>query len=148
MTEVLFYHLQRQPLEAVLPSLLERCLARGWRALVQTGSDERAESLDAHLWTYSDDSFLPHGTSGEGEGRQPVLLTTASGNPNEAEVRFFVDGVPPAQLDLHQRVVIVFDGNDQEVVEAARSWWKDLKGSGHEATYWQQNPQGRWEKKA
>ena len=31
MTEVLFYHLEQQPLERVLPSLVERTLARGWR---------------------------------------------------------------------------------------------------------------------
>ena len=39
MTEVLFYHLQRQPLERVLPTLLERSLARGWRVVVQASSD-------------------------------------------------------------------------------------------------------------
>ena len=37
MTEVLFYHLQSQPLERVLPELLEKCLERKWRAVVQVG---------------------------------------------------------------------------------------------------------------
>ena len=63
MTEVVFYHLQRQPLEQVLPDLLERSLERGWRVVVQASSDERVEALDAHLWTYRDDNFLPHGTA-------------------------------------------------------------------------------------
>ena len=62
MTEMLFYHLQRQPLERVLPTLLERSLERGWRVVVQAPSEERVDALDAHLWTYRDDSFLPHGT--------------------------------------------------------------------------------------
>ncbi len=65
-TEVLFYHLERQPLERVLPSLLEKTLERGWRAVVQSGSEERLESLDTALWTYSEDSFLPHGTKKDG----------------------------------------------------------------------------------
>ena len=34
MTDVLFYHLEHQPLERVLPSLVERTLARCWRAVV------------------------------------------------------------------------------------------------------------------
>ena len=60
MTEVLFYHLQNMSLESVLPPLLEKSLERGWRVVVQSTSPERTDALDAHLWTYSDDSFLPH----------------------------------------------------------------------------------------
>src|SRR4249919_3176025 len=66
VTEVLFYHLDRQPLERVLPDLLERCLERGWRAVVQVGSEERRDALDAHLWTYREEGFLPHGTVKDG----------------------------------------------------------------------------------
>ena len=116
MTEVLFYHLQNQPLEAVLPGLLERCLERGWRAVVQTNSEERAEALDAYLWTYRDDSFLPHGLpGGEFARRQPILLTSDDGNANEAEVRFLVDGAPLGEVDPYRRVVLIFDGNDPEI---------------------------------
>ena len=133
----------------MLPGLLERSLARGWRAVVQTASDERAEALDAHLWTYADDSFLPHGLAvGDSADRQPILLTTGEDNQNRANVRFLVDGVGPGEVAGYERVVIMFDGNDDEAVSAARGWWKRVKGDGHEATYWQQNPAGRWEEKA
>ena len=95
MTEVLFYHLQRQPLEKVLPTLLERSLERGWRVVVQAASDERIDALDAQLWTYRDDAFLPHGTTREAEAAmQPVLLTTSDGNANRANVRFLIVGTP------------------------------------------------------
>src|SRR5437588_5983500 len=95
MTEVLFYHLQRQPVERVLPALIEKSLERGWRVVVQAASEERVEALDAHLWTFRDDSFLPHGTVRQGELReQPVLLTLDDDNPNGAAVRFLIDGVP------------------------------------------------------
>jgi len=99
MTEILFYHLQHQPLERVLPTLLEKSLERGWRVVVQTASEERAEALDAHLWTFRDDSFLPHGTWREGDAReQPILLTLHDDNPNGARVRFLIDGAPlPAE---------------------------------------------------
>ena len=64
MTEILFYHLESGRLEDVLPGLLEKTLERGWRAVVQTGTKERAESLDGFLWTYRDESFLPHAVGG------------------------------------------------------------------------------------
>lgn len=149
MTEVLFYHLQGQKLEGVLPSLLEKSLERGWRVVVQGSAEERMEALDAHLWTYRDDGFLPHGTWREPESAmQPVLLTMNDGNPNGATVRFLIDGaaVPP-DAETYQRIVLLFDGNDEEAVAAARTQWGDAKTRGFAATYWQPDENGRWQQK-
>lgn len=149
MTEVLFYHLHRQPLEKVLPSLIEKSLARGWRVIVQAGSDERIESLDAHLWTYREDSFLPHGTYRERESAdQPVLLTLRDDNPNAAQIRFLVEGAPlPPDAALYERLVIVFDGEDPDALAAARERWSAAKGAGFDVTYWQTDEDGRWVRK-
>ena len=119
MTEILFYHLQRQPLERVLPTLLEKSIERGWRVVVQAASEERAEALDAHLWTFRDDSFLPHGTWRESEAReQPILLTVHDDNPNGASVRFLLDGVPlPSDVAAYERIVLLFDGEDPDAVD-------------------------------
>ena len=148
-TEVLFYHLERAPLERVLPELLTKTLERGWRAVVQAGSPERLEALDTLLWTYDDSSFLPHGRSADGSPeRQPVYLTTADENPNGAGVRFLVDGAEAADLDPYQRAVFIFDGQDEAMVARARAQWQEAKGAGHEVTYWRQSPEGKWEKQA
>jgi DNA polymerase-3 subunit chi len=149
MTEILFYHLQRQPIEHVLPALLEKSLERGWRVVVQAASDERVEALDAHLWTYRDDGFLPHGTARESEvAAQPIVLTSGDDNPNGAQVRFLIDGAPvPVDAAAYQRIVLLFDGDDPDALAAARARWTEAKGSGFEATYWQLDEQGRWAKK-
>jgi DNA polymerase-3 subunit chi len=150
MTEILFYHLQGQKLEGVLPTLLEKSLERGWRVVVQGSSEERIDALDAHLWTYRDDGFLPHGTWREQEAAaQPVLLTVNDGNPNAATVRFLVDGANlPADAEAYQRIVLIFNGDDDDAVAAARVHWTDAKAKGFEATYWQPDDSGRWVKKA
>jgi DNA polymerase III subunit chi len=150
MTEILFYHLQRQPLERVLPGMLEKSLERGWRVVVQAATDERVEALDAQLWTYRDDAFLAHGTYRESEAAmQPVLLTVLDHNPNGANVRFLIDGAPvPEDAASYQRIVLLFDGEDGEAVAAARTRWSDAKAQGFEATYWQADDNGRWQKKA
>ena len=149
MTEILFYHLQRQPVERVLPALLEKSLERGWRVVVQASSDERVEALDAHLWTYRDDGFLPHGTPKDGEvTAQPILLTTGDDNANSAQVRFLVDGAPvPADAAAYQRIVLLFDGDDPDAVALARERWTEAKAKGFQATYWQPDEHGRWAKK-
>src|SRR5690606_11987616 len=148
MAAVLFYHLEVRPLEAVLPQLLEKTLERGWRAVVECGSRERAEALDAHLWTYRDDSFLAHGLAGEEtDALQPILLTTDQANPNNAGVRFFVDRAVPHSAEDYQRLVYMFSGHDPDAVAEAREAWRTLR-SGHSVTYWQQETDGRWSKKA
>jgi DNA polymerase-3 subunit chi len=149
MTEVVFYHLEHQPLERVLPALVERTLARGWRAVVQAGSEERVEALDTLLWTYAEESFLPHGTRRDGNpAAQPVYLTADDVNPNGATVRFLVDGAGIGEMAGYARIVYLFDGRDAAAVAGAREQWKAVKAAGCEATYWQQSPEGRWEKKA
>lgn len=150
VTDILFYHLQHQPLERVLPVLLEKSVERGWKVVVETASPERAEALDALLWTYSDESFLPHGTDGQADAAlQPVLLTAGSGRANDATVRFLVDGAPlPEDAGTYERIVLIFDGNDPDALDGARAAWKVARGSGHACTYWQQSEAGRWEKRA
>jgi DNA polymerase III subunit chi len=150
MTEVLFYHLQQQPLEAVLPTLLEKSLERGWRAAVQVTGEERLAALDDHLWTFSDDSFLPHGTDREPHPADlPIVITHDAGNPNGATIRFLIDGADlPDDASAYQRMVILFDGNDPDALALARTQWRSVKDAGHEATYWQQDGRGRWERKA
>jgi len=146
MAEILFYHLETRPLEAVVPQLLEKTLERGWRAVIEVGSRERAEALDAHLWTYRDDSFLAHGLAGEaGEALQPILITTGPDNANGASVRFFVDRAVPQAAGDYQRLVYLFSGHDPEAVAEARTAWRALR-EGNEVTYWQQGADGRWAK--
>jgi len=148
-SEVLFYHLERQPLERVLPGLLEKTLQRGWRAVVQAGSAERLEALDLALWTYSDDSFLPHGTAKDGfANEQPIFLTLVTETPNGAGVRFLVDGAEASDYETHARLVFLFDGTDPEATAHARQQWTAAKAAGCKISYWRQSPEGRWENKA
>lgn len=149
MTEVLFYHMQNMKPENVLPPLLEKSLERGWRVVVQAGSEEHADALDAHLWTYKDDSFLPHGTWRDGDAAdQPIVLAIAEGNPNAANVRFLVDsGALPADVEGYERVVLMFNGDDTEALENARAAWKDGKARGFAVTYWQADDHGRWQRR-
>ncbi len=147
--DVLFYHLERQPLERVLPGLLEKTLQRGWRAVVQAGSAERLEALDASLWTYSEDSFLAHGTAKDGHAEdQPIFLTLEPVTPNGAGVRFLVDGADAPDFQTHIRLVYLFDGNDEGAKSHARQQWAAAKAAGCKVTYWKQSPEGRWENKA
>jgi DNA polymerase-3 subunit chi len=150
MTETLFYHLERRSLEDILPGLVEKSLSRGWRAAIKTDSSERSDALDTLLWTYDDQSFLAHAQLGDGEpGEQPVLITVEEGNPNSAQIVFYVGGAMPSdweQLNDLARVVLLFDGRDEAALANARSAWKEARGAGHDVTYWKETPNGKFEK--
>lgn len=154
MSETLFYHLERRSLDDVLPGLLEKTRERGWRALIRAESAERVEALDTLLWTFSESSFLAHGTTADGDPRrQPVFLTVEGGNPNRADVLFLVGGAAPAEWSSAElagfaRVVVLFDGRDPEALAAARAAWKSARAAGHDVTYWKETPSGKWEKQS
>ncbi|HTK35801.1 MAG TPA: DNA polymerase III subunit chi [Caulobacteraceae bacterium] len=146
--EVWFYHLERSTLDQVLPELLERTLARGWRALVRSPMRERLDQLDGYLWSYRDDGFLPHGLEDEPQAElQPVLLTTAMAAANGAQALFLIDGAEPGELAGFARCLILFDGCDEAALAAARARWKALKETGLPLSYWKQTERG-WEKAA
>lgn len=150
MAEIRFYHLTDTPLERTLPTMLERTLERGGRAVVRGGHAERLRFLDAHLWTYRDDSFLPHGLDTDADAQdQPVLLTSGADIPNQAKTLFLIDGAQPdfdevTRLDL---TAILFDGHDPSAVDTARGHWRSTVAANLKAVYWAQE-QGRWVKKA
>ncbi|HCK84048.1 MAG TPA: DNA polymerase III subunit chi [Hyphomonadaceae bacterium] len=147
MPELWFYHLERSDLERALPPLLEKCLQRGWRALVRGGNAERLDQLDAVLWTFRDDSFVPHAREGDPK-RQPVWLTSEGGNPNAAQILFLVDGAEAGDSSAFERTCVVFDGRDEAALESARSHWKIAKEAGISTAYWRESADGKWEKQA
>ena len=124
MAEVWFYQLAETGLDRALPELLEKTLAKKWKAVVRAASRERVEHLDSWLWTWRDDSFLPHAVDSQPElERQPVVLTTGEGNPNGAQALFLVDGAEPGDLEGYERCVILFDGADEAAMAQARERW-------------------------
>jgi DNA polymerase-3 subunit chi len=146
--EVWFYHLERTGLDQALPELLEKTLQRGWRAIVRSPAPERAEHLDGWLWSYRDDSFLPHGVAEEPDAeRQPILLTSRDENPNHADALFLVDGAEPGELAGYKRCLVLFDGADDAQVSRARRQWSAIKAQGYPVSYWKQQGRG-WEKQA
>lgn len=147
--EIWFYHLEQASPDAVLPDLLEKTRARGWKALVVSPDEDRLKLLDMALWTERAESFLPHGLAREAHAeRQPILLSSEQDPVNGAECLFLLDGELPTDPDAFTRTLLLFDGHDEQAIQAARGLWKTSAAAGHTISYWKQSETGRWEKKA
>ncbi len=146
--EIWFYHLERSGLEAVLADLLQRTLQRGWRAVVRSPDPQRLGQLDEALWTFRDDSFLPHGRDDEPmPERQPILLSSGEARLNDANALFLIDGAELGSLAGYERRLYLFDGQDEAQLSLARNRWREAKGTGAVVSYWKQTDRG-WEKQA
>ena len=147
--EYWFYHLEASTLKGVLPDLLSKTLAKGWRALVRFPNDTDLSEWDDFLWTYQDASFLPHGREDQGRAdMQPVLLANQADQATDFDAVFLIDGADMSDVSAAERVIVMIDGRSEEAVQRERSRWKELKDLGATMSYWQQGPQGGWEKKA
>ena len=143
-----FYHLERTSLEQALPPLLEKCLSRGWRVLVASDSPDRLKDLAAALWTYREESFLPHGADGGGqEADQPILLSSSLEAANQAKALALLDGTDAPVSAPFERVMVVFDDRDTPSKTAARGQFKRAREGGVIVRYFQQTDRGGWAEK-
>lgn len=147
MTEIRFYHLERSTLETALPALLSKAIQQG-NIIIQSTTSQNVEALNAHLWTYSANSFLPHGSKKDGQAEnQPIWLTDSEENPNNANILILTHGATNETIKDYKLCCEMFNGNDQNALTEARARWKQYKDQGFDLTYWQQGQNG-WEKKA
>lgn len=145
-----FYHLTRAPMEQTLAMLLGKARGAGWRVAVRGTDFGRMGWLDEKLWMGAEDSFLAHGLAGgTQDADQPILLSTQMEAPNQPDCVMSIDGAPVSAEEIAalSRVCVLFDGNDEQALNQARSQWKMLKEAGSSAQYWSEES-GRWEKKA
>jgi len=143
-----FYHLEKSSLDAALPKLLEKAVAKH-KILIQTDMADRSDYLNGLLWTYDPDSFLPHAVEKDGfPESQPIFITHKSDfNPASADILVLIDGRPVPPVGKFDRVLYFFNGRDEEALQKARQEWKRLKDEEVELFYWQQDESGHWQQK-
>ena len=129
MTELLFYHLQHQPLEKVLPALLEKSLERGWRVAVQArrrSGSRRSMRICGPIATTASCRMAP--------GAMPERRSSRSCSPSTTTIRTAptcascsTARAVPADAEGYERIVLMFDGEDPDAVAVARARWGEAK---------------------
>ena len=150
MAEFRFYHLERRRIDQALPDHSRaRAGAGPARVVVRARRRKRSRRSNDRLWTYADESFLPHGAARDGEPQaQPVYLTKATTTPTAPTMRVLCRGVEaaPSRQRAYERVIVLFDGRDEETNAEARRQWTLVKAAGAAPSYWREGEDGGWEK--
>ncbi len=150
MVEHWFYHMQQSPLEQVLPDILEKTYAKGWKSAVKVGGlngDPIAElaRLDEFLWVYRKDSFLPHGREDEQlADRHAICLSVDRTNADDVDVVLLINGAEMNDVSGAVRCITLLDGASDQDRQIARTRWKKAKADGLPTAYWKQNDHGKW----
>lgn len=139
MAPVWFRNLDGAPLDRALGRLLDDMLEQGRRVVVFLDTDERLRAVDAGLWTFDPNSFVPHGSPGDGFAeRQPVWLTVGDDVPNGADVAVVVEDALSRQGFERSGIAewhYVFDARDPSARERGRERWRLLVDTGRTPTY-------------
>ena len=116
MTQIIFYSTAPLQVEKTLFALLEKSLEKGNKSLLLFKDKEKCLSINEQLWTYKQNSFLPHISEDDqiyDNIDVPVYLSTKNENPFKAELLFSIDGFLPDNIDHFERVIIIIDVNDE-----------------------------------
>lgn len=149
MTDIRFYHLQKQTLDQALPLIIEKAFSAGYKIITRLSSSQEVERMNALLWNYKANAFLPHGSQKNGNAsKQPIWLTAENDNPNNANVLVLTQGMLEENMSNYDLCCEMLDGHDDNAIKEARSRWKTYQEAGHNVTYWHQSESGSWEKKA
>ncbi len=114
MPRVDFYLLQascNQQRELFVCRLVDKIWRQGHRVYIHTGAHNRAVQLDKLLWTYQDDSFVPHDLyPARQDSRAPIRIGAGEDNFwSQADVLINLSDTVPAFFTQVERVLEVLN---------------------------------------
>ena len=144
-----FYQLLGGQLDELATQLVEKCRAAGKTVMIYNAASS-SQSQSEHLWTVRDLSFLAHGIdSDEGQEFAPIWISSdVEKNQIEAEFAILKDGLVPSDIEQFERVLVLFDGRDEQALQTARRQWKSWSSQYQgKCRYFAKTEEGRWQQK-
>lgn len=107
--------------------LLEKAYQRGHRVFVYCETAEDAALIDELLWTYKDDSFIPHNLQGEGPEPPPAIQIGYSSEPRGFnDILLNMATTIPPFYQRFRRIMEVVINND-EAKTISRQHYRDYR---------------------
>ena len=112
--------------------LIEKAYLRGHKVFVFCNNRQEAETLDELLWTFKEESFIPHNLQGEGPDKPPPIQI---GSDEAVEPRGFSDillnlsEIIPAFSQRFQRIMEIVP-NAEQAKEISRVHYREYRAKG------------------
>lgn len=112
--------------------LLENLYGQGHKVYVHCQNQQQAEMLDELLWTYKDDSFIPHNLQGDGPEPPPPVQIGCDKEPrgfNDVLINF-AENIPLFHAKF-KKILEVVSGEESEK-ETSRAHYKEYRSKGYQ----------------
>ena len=134
MTRVEFYILDEDAGEDryhLACRVAEKAWGTGHRVLIHTSSLQEARHMDALLWTFRDQSFVPHGLLGDADPEStPVLIGHGTDAGGEDDGLINLSGSVAEFFSTFERVIEPVDA-DPGLRAASRERWRFYRDRGY-----------------
>jgi DNA polymerase-3 subunit chi len=111
--------------------LTDKAYRQGRRVYIHTGTPGESQLLDRLLWTFRDQSFVPHGVTGNTDpDLTPVIIGDQEPPPQADDVLINLSPQIPSFFSRFQRVAEIVD-QQQEVKRASREHYRFYRDRGY-----------------
>jgi DNA polymerase-3 subunit chi len=146
LEKAFFYNSARRETVKDIVKLTEKLYKKNNFILLYCADQETVDALDEYLWSYSEDSFIPHSKkNNEKKSLYPILVTDEILNDHEHNILLALNGVLIKETDWPKfnKVYYFFDDQNHEERENARSMWKSFSSLEIDCRYWV-NKENKW----
>ena len=141
-----FYNSSHRNVVADISWLIEKLFKEKNRILVCCKDQETVEVIDAFLWTYKEDEFIPHSiATKEKNSIYPILIATDIHEDYDHNVLLALSGVLIKEKDWRKfaKAYYFFDDQENKEKENAREMWKRFSALNIDCKYWV-NKTNKW----
>lgn len=147
MPSVNFYELSSGSISRITCQLLEKAYSKNYKTLVVTKDVETEAIIDKELWTFSQKSFIPHGSNLDDKAEeQPIYITSTHTNKNNADTLFLV-GSTDYIFESYERIYVIFEASDITTSSSAKICYQKLNNPNNTLAYYTQDLKGAWQTK-
>lgn len=120
--------------------LIEKAYAKQCRLYAHCASLQGAHLLDELLWTFQEDSFIPHNLCGEGPTPPPAIqIGCSEAPPHHRDILLNLTSTIPTFHEKFRRIIEIIP-EDPDAKIAARENYRDYRSKGYNLQSHKINP--------
>ena len=140
MSEIYFYNTSSRDFLRDITLLIERLYLLEHKVIVLCPDNNVSAIVDDYLWSYKDESFLPHSIADQDHSElDSIIISSHQLNLDFYKILIVFKGssISFDYSNNFEKVYYFFDDNSNDEREIARTLWKEAKKSGTKCKYWQ-----------
>lgn len=132
--EAVFYKIPGSEKCSVMTcKIIARAYREGFRVFINTNNTEETKTLDDLLWTFSDESFIPHSLANDATTAEAPNLLVQIGETNpplESDIVIHFHEAAPHRFNQLKRLIEIVPVDNEAWSATAREHYKALKQAG------------------